>query len=111
MARTTDELSTVLRQFVQLVTDRVPVTKVILYGSHARGDARDLSDIDLVVISPSFGQHKLQDLRLLAEVAMECEGEIQALPYSTIDLQQLAPGTFLEEVLRTGRVIYPEPEQ
>ncbi len=110
MVRTTDEVELALQKFVQLLSEQVPLTKVILYGSHAKGTAREQSDIDLVVISPAFGQHKLRELRLLSELALECDDEIEALPYGTSDLQNLAPGTFLDEVLRTGRVIYPKEE-
>lgn len=110
MVRTANEIEAVLDKFVQMVTAQMPITRVILYGSHARGNARDLSNIDLIVISPTFGQHKLRELRLLSEIALECDDEIEALPYSTLDLQNLVPGTFLDEVLRTGTVIYPKEE-
>lgn len=110
MVRAADEIEAALNRFVQKVTEQVPVFKVILYGSHARGNAHDLSNIDLVVISPAFGQHKLQELRLLSEIALECDDEIEALPYSTLDLQNLMPGNFLDEVMRTGKVIYPKED-
>jgi predicted nucleotidyltransferase len=111
MARAANEVEAVLKKFVQLVTEAVPVTKVVLYGSHAKGTAREMSDIDLVVISPAFGKHKLRDLRLLSEIALKCDDEIEALPYGTEDLQNLMPGCFLDEVLRTGRIVYPKIEE
>ncbi|MGI6357211.1 MAG: nucleotidyltransferase domain-containing protein [Bacillota bacterium] len=108
MVRAADEVARVIEQFVQLVAEQVPLNKVIFYGSHARGNAREHSDINLVVISPAFGRHKLRDLRLLTGIAMECDDDITALPYGTSELQDLAPGTFLDEVLRTGKVVYPK---
>ncbi len=107
MVRATDEVTQVIEQFVQLVAEQIPLTKVIFYGSHAKGNAREDSDINLVVISPAFGR-KLRDLRLLTDIAMECDEDISALPYGTSELQNLAPGTFLDEVLRTGKVVYPK---
>lgn len=33
---------------------RLPLEKVILFGSRARGDARPDSDVDLILVSPAF---------------------------------------------------------
>jgi predicted nucleotidyltransferase len=37
-----------------LKRDNLPIDRVILFGSYAKGAARRGSDIDLLVISPSF---------------------------------------------------------
>lgn len=44
-----------IKAYIQaLEADGLPVTKVILYGSYAKGKANKWSDIDLCVISPEF---------------------------------------------------------
>jgi predicted nucleotidyltransferase len=44
-----------IRQFKDALNSiNIKVDKLILFGSHAVGTAREDSDIDLVVISPSF---------------------------------------------------------
>ena len=40
-----------IKSYIIPVVEKYPVEKVILYGSYARGDASDTSDIDLVVES------------------------------------------------------------
>ena len=53
MTRVDDAL---LERMVQVIVDEVDPEQVILFGSHARGDARTGSDIDLVVVEASpFG--------------------------------------------------------
>ncbi|MGI6343962.1 MAG: nucleotidyltransferase domain-containing protein [Bacillota bacterium] len=109
MDRGPTELTAVLDRFVAALQQQLPISQVILYGSHVRGEANELSDINLVVISPQFGKNKLQEIRLLSQIALDCDEDIEALPYSLEDLENLIPGSFLDEVLRTGRVIYREP--
>ena len=38
-----------IKSYVIPVVERYPVKKVILFGSYARGDAQETSDVDLVV--------------------------------------------------------------
>lgn len=47
LARVTDAL---LDQMVRAIVDAADPEQVILFGSRARGDAREDSDIDLIVI-------------------------------------------------------------
>lgn len=43
-----------LRGYVGKIRTHIPVTDAILFGSRARGDARADSDVDLLIVSPSF---------------------------------------------------------
>jgi predicted nucleotidyltransferase len=45
-----EELRGTLLKFKQILSKRVSVHKVILFGSNARGEARSGSDVDVVVI-------------------------------------------------------------
>ena len=50
-----DAVLKTVRQFKEaLESINIRVEQIILFGSHAAGTAREDSDIDLVVISPSF---------------------------------------------------------
>jgi len=40
-----------IKSYIAPVVEKYPVEKVILFGSYARGDAKETSDIDLVVES------------------------------------------------------------
>ena len=40
-----------IKSYIIPVVEKYPVEKVILFGSYARGDAKETSDIDLVVES------------------------------------------------------------
>lgn len=44
----------IIREFVKAVSKDIKIEKVILFGSHARGDAGENSDIDLIIVSDDF---------------------------------------------------------
>lgn len=48
--------STILDEVVRLIVDEVGPEKIVLFGSHARGEATPDSDLDLIVIEKdAFG--------------------------------------------------------
>jgi uncharacterized protein len=50
-----DAVLKTIKEFKEaLESNNIHIERLILYGSHAAGMAREDSDIDLVVISPSF---------------------------------------------------------
>jgi len=40
-----------IKSYIIPVVEKYPIEKVILFGSYARGDATDMSDVDLIVES------------------------------------------------------------
>jgi predicted nucleotidyltransferase len=75
------EVLTLVRRYVSEVEARgIPVSRVVLYGSEARGTAGEWSDIDIVVISPVFddpGSGRLVDV--LWEATSVTHGRIEPL--------------------------------
>jgi len=53
---TLEEILTTLREQHELLSQRYPIQRLALFGSWARGDARDDSDVDVLVeVDPSIG--------------------------------------------------------
>ena len=46
-----------------IVQNFVPLSSVIIYGSRCNGTARDISDIDLLLLDPSITQLNVSELR------------------------------------------------
>ena len=49
----------------EVEADGVPVSRVYLFGSHAKGTAHRWSDIDVCVMSPAFGKKIKDPMRYL----------------------------------------------
>ena len=57
MAKTRQEVKKIILQFVaELQKLGLEVSQVILFGSYAKGQPKDYSDIDVAVVSPGFAK-------------------------------------------------------
>jgi uncharacterized protein len=79
-------------------------SRVILFGSYARGDAEEASDIDLLVIEPEVVnsaeesvrlRRTLRDLRVSVDVIVVAEERARR--------RAKVKGTMIERALREGR--------
>ncbi len=78
--------------------------RVILYGSHAKGQAMEHSDVDVVVVSRDFAPLNLRErLELLGLAAARIMEPVQALGYTPEEFAALGQGTFVgDEVKPVG---------
>lgn len=96
---------------IQRVTDALVQAfqpqKVILFGSRARGDHRDNSDVDLMVILPFEGSPVGMMSKLLA-AAYKVMGPAFALEcHPRLPLRgDTSPDPVMKEALMQGRVLY-----
>jgi len=81
--------------------------KIILFGSFARGEIDEYSDIDLVIIK----NEKKPFIERLGEVIMYIRKElypVDILVYTPDEFEEMKKNSnpFIEEVLKDGKVIY-----
>ena len=111
MAPVTDAL---LDQMVQAIVAEVDPEQVILFGSRARGDAREDSDVDLVVVEAEpFGQDRSrhQEAVRLYKVLAGSGVPKDILVYSRDDVEYWRDSLnhVLARALREGKVLYERP--
>lgn len=108
MTQVTDAI---LQQMVEAIVEEVDPEQVILFGSRARGDDREHSDVDLMVVeSEPFGPgrsrhgemvklyHALADFRVAADVLVYSQDDVA---YWRDSLNHV-----LARALREGKVLY-----
>jgi predicted nucleotidyltransferase len=94
------------KQLVRLLSAQPEVEKVILFGSRARGDAEERSDVDLAIAAPTASPRQwLEIVFLLEEADTLLRIDIVRWEEASVPLQ--------ERILTEGKVLYErqtEPE-
>jgi len=92
----------------QLLLDAAPGARVILFGSHARGDAGPGSDVDFLVVEPTVTSRH-QEMVRLRDVLRPLRIPVDVLVVSeeTFRYWCETPGTLYYEIAQEGRVLEP----
>ena len=92
----------IAKLYAEKVKIKYPVKMVILYGSHVRGTAHDLSDIDIAVVMDQItGDY----LNISADLFNLVRGISNRIEPVLLSLANDKSG-FLESVLKQGKVVY-----
>ena len=91
------EIYTVIAEYKKRLEVRgIRVEKLMLYGSHASGNAREHSDLDLLVVSDSFKDMGLWDrLWLLGLARKGIEKPMEILGLTVEEFEAEGKGTFI----------------
>ncbi|MFH1653233.1 MAG: nucleotidyltransferase domain-containing protein [Pseudomonadota bacterium] len=100
------DVNPIVKKFIKELEKEIRVEKIILYGSYARGEARDYSDIDLLVISPDFEGGTLKDYKILDRAARRVTPLIEAIAYTPADFENFEKGDFIHEIRTSGKIVY-----
>ena len=96
-----------LDEIVRRIVEAVHPDKIILFGSHARGDAGPDSDLDLLIIAPS-DQPRGRRLKPVYRALRGLTTPKDLLWWTPqeVDQWQDAPGHVIRHALREGKTLY-----
>jgi len=97
----------VIDEMVARLVGRFRPLRVILFGSWARGDAAQDSDVDLLVIMPNGTQTRKAAIAMMSALrdADAAKDVVVATP-KTLERFGDSPGMVYGSALREGRVLY-----
>ncbi|HUV63256.1 MAG TPA: nucleotidyltransferase domain-containing protein [Sedimentisphaerales bacterium] len=107
MVRIQDSVNEHIQQMVERIVNQFHPEKIILFGSHARGDGTADSDVDLLVVMKVNGSKRqqataidlsLQGIPLPADIIVATPPEVEAYR-DTI-------GSIIREAAHEGKILY-----
>lgn len=99
-----------LKDTVSAVVDFAHPSKIILFGSYARGEADDESDLDLLVIKPKVKNKGMEMVGVRHAIGNLGIG-VDVLVYSEEEVDEWGhlPGGALYWALKEGKLLYEAP--
>jgi len=95
------EILRVTSEYIGKVKKQIPVEKVILFGSYAKGTSTVDSDVDIAVFSSAFeNMSRVDGLTFLLTQALGYKIDIQPQPYTMKDYTEHTG--LVDEILKTG---------
>lgn len=99
-----------LHEVVQRIRQVGNPQKIVLFGSHARGDAHLTSDLDLLVIEESdLPRYRRASRYLRSLVGLHPAKDV--VVWTPVEVAEWAtvPHAFITTALREGKVLYEQP--
>jgi predicted nucleotidyltransferase len=103
---TPEKLSEARRRLIEVARPQ----KIIVFGSHARGDAGEESDVDFLVVEAKVEHPAMESVRLrraLKDLLLPVD--LLVVSQAKFDYWRKTPGTVYFEADQEGRVIYEAP--
>lgn len=91
-----------VKKYSDIVTAKLHPKMIVLYGSYARGTAKEDSDIDVAVIYSSLGDDYWSKFHELYKLRRGIDSRIEPV---LIEKDNDQSG-FYEDILKTGKIIY-----
>ena len=92
-----------LLKFAEEINKHFTLKKLILYGSYARGNQNNFSDIDVAVVVDKFKDNYFNDLKFLWQLGGDIDSRIEPILFA--DNKKDLSG-FLEDLLNHGTIVY-----
>jgi predicted nucleotidyltransferase len=98
-----------VRNYLRALADTgLPVRFGVVFGSYATGRADEWSDIDLLVVSPSFDAKRSHDqVSLLWRTAAHTDTRIEPIPCGEKQWREDDGSTIIEVARREGELVNP----
>jgi predicted nucleotidyltransferase len=104
---TEKQIHDALEAMVRRIASRFSPEKIILFGSHARGDHRGDSDVDLLIVMRVEGSRRQKANEIdLALADRSLALDLVVVTPDQFERQKDAIGTIVNEAAREGTVLY-----
>lgn len=97
-----NDINAIAQKYVQNIKNSgVPVLDAYLFGSYAKGNPHKDSDIDICIVSDSFGNDYIKESVNLRKLAFGIDSRIEPIPFTPDDLNDKY-STLASEIKKYG---------
>lgn len=102
-----EEIIAKIDRYKDLVVKALKPHAVVLFGSFAKGEINEGSDVDIIVIA-DFQESFLDRIKLLLDLNAAVKLPLEPVGYTPKEFQGMneTGNRFIQEVLATGKVLY-----
>jgi len=96
-----------IHQITNRIARRFKPDKIVLFGSHARGNTGPDSDVDILVIMPVNGSRRKTQVNIRCEIHdIPVAKDIVVVTPSEAERQQHLAGTIVRPAMQEGHILY-----
>ena len=96
-----------LDRLVRLIVAEVHPLRVVLFGSAARGESSETSDVDLLIVMPDGTPRRSTAMRIYGSVTdVTLPFDIVVATPCDLEKYGASPGLIYHHILRDGRELY-----
>ena len=101
MVQLPSKIKKIIDKYLQsLNRHNIPIKEAILFGSYAKGNYQEWSDIDIALVSDIFVGDRIDDKDKIRSITLSVSSQIEVIPFSPHDFNVQNP--FVKEILKTG---------
>ena len=91
----------IIQEYIEALGKQIPIKKAILFGSYAKGNTNQYSDVDIAIFSDYFkDMSRVDGIYFLLLSAMDYDMDIEPQPFTMDEYDQ--PAGLVAEILKTG---------
>ena len=104
---TQKQLNDLINDYLSKLKGKIFVDQVILYGSYAKGNAHEWSDIDLYIVSKDLPENELKGSNgyYLDCLVKQFDSRLEVIGINPKQLEHPIEKSFFEEVKSIGKII------
>ena len=96
------DVENIVKQYADAISTTFEPQKIFLFGSYAKGNYTENSDIDIAVVLKDFGSAMDTQLELM-KLRRKIDSRIEPHPFRERDFEQTNP--IVSEILRYGQEV------
>ena len=101
MAKIPNNIRAIVEKYFSLLKkNNIDVEDAYLFGSYAKGNNNEWSDIDIAIVSESFEGIRLRDKDKIRKITLSVSSSLEILPFNLKDFSLENP--FAKEIIETG---------